>query len=342
MQGGRDPFSGFGAPFGGFGAPFGNFGGFGGRRRSLMSSFFEGRDPFEDPFFTSPFGSMFESSFFGSSGGPFLNPPTASGFVHHQPSQSTRPRGPIIEELNSDDENDEENGQVIHENPRKHGRSSQEPFVEDPDDETAEKKSRHISQRNDADQIVFTRSQPQSRSFTFQSSTVSYGGANGAYYTSSRTRRSGSDGLTFEECKEANSATGQAAHRISRGLHDKGHSVTRKLKSDGHVDTMQTLHNLNEDELTGFEQAWNGNARRHLPGWREGFSIQDDMGAGGSSNQNRPNRSGWALPAAQRSIDSAGVTSGPTPQLQRLHSNGASPSRHKLRGSGSSTQLNRH
>ncbi|KAJ0743095.1 hypothetical protein HanPI659440_Chr10g0371761 [Helianthus annuus] len=27
------------------------------------------------------------------------------------------------------------------------------------------------------------------------------------------------------------------------------------LKSDGQVDTMQTLHNINEDELTGFEKA---------------------------------------------------------------------------------------
>lgn len=30
----------------------------------------------------------------------------------------------------------------------------------------------------------------------------------------------------------------------------QGHSVTRKLKSDGHVDTMQTLHNLNQGTLS--------------------------------------------------------------------------------------------
>lgn len=29
----------------------------------------------------------------------------------------------------------------------------------------------------------------------------------------------------------------------------QGHSVTRKLKSDGRVDTRQTLHNLNESML---------------------------------------------------------------------------------------------
>lgn len=119
-----------------------------------------------------------------------------------------------------------------------------------------------------------TRSSPQANSFTFQSSTVTYGGSNGAYYTNSMTKRTGSDGvskntcfflndtniwwfvslmtcyfgfqLRFEEYKEADSVTGQAAHRVSRGIHEKGHTVTRNLKSDGQVDTMQVLHNINE------------------------------------------------------------------------------------------------
>lgn len=95
------------------------------------------------------------------------------------------------------------------------------------------------------------RSNPQAHSFTYQSSTVTYGGSNGAYYTNSMTKRTGSDGvsknaevfliknklllilsltiivcylgfqLRFEEYKEADSVTGQAAHRLSRGIHDK-------------------------------------------------------------------------------------------------------------------------
>nr|VDD40142.1 unnamed protein product [Brassica oleracea] len=108
--------------------------------------------------------------------------------------------------------------------------------------------------------------QPQTRSYSFESSTVTYGGHDGKYYTSSKTRRTGSDGLTLEESKEANTATREAAHRISRGLHNKGHTVARKLNSNGRVDTTQTLHNLNEDELADFEQSWSGNARMHLPG----------------------------------------------------------------------------
>lgn len=32
------------------------------------------------------------------------------------------------------------------------------------------------------------------------------------------------------------------------------------------------------DELVGFEEAWKGNARKHLPGWSEEFASQDALG----------------------------------------------------------------
>ncbi|KAJ8900160.1 hypothetical protein K2173_024800 [Erythroxylum novogranatense] len=67
--------------------------------------------------------------------------------------------------------------------------------------------------------------------------------------------------VLIEESKEADKTRGQATHRISRGIHDKGHSVTRKLNAEGKADTVQTLHNLDEDELTGFEATWNGNVK---------------------------------------------------------------------------------
>lgn len=44
--------------------------------------------------------------------------------------------------------------------------------------------------------MMNTGSGPQAQSFTFQSSTVTYGGSNGAYYTSSTTKRTGSDGVS--------------------------------------------------------------------------------------------------------------------------------------------------
>ncbi|MGY0406669.1 hypothetical protein, partial [Pseudoalteromonas sp. SYSU M81241] len=87
---------------------------------------------------------------------------------------------------------------------------SNEPYVEDPDDEVEEKSSKHLQHRDNYNQYNAMQSQPQAHSFTFQSSTVSYGGANGSYYTSSKTRRMGSDGLAFEESKEADTTSGQA------------------------------------------------------------------------------------------------------------------------------------
>ncbi|KAF5797606.1 putative myeloid leukemia factor [Helianthus annuus] len=286
MQGGR----GRGNPFFGFGDPFGSFGG--------IPDLFGGRDPFDDPFFTRPFGGIFSS---GPLGSPFmdLNPfgssffgPRSNPFMVEQAPRipETRPmlpnssRGPIIEELNSDDEKeqpDADDGK--NKNSREHVRSETQPYIVHPDDDfEAHVESREPIQTQFGNELNMmnnnTRSNPQAHSFTYQSSTVTYGGSNGAYYTSSMTKRAGSDGLRFEEYKEADSVTGQATHRLLRGIHDKGHTVSRNLKSDGQVDTMQVLHNINEDELDGFEEVWNGKARKHLPGWTAGSSTREGLG----------------------------------------------------------------
>ncbi|XP_061357871.1 uncharacterized protein LOC133302138 isoform X2 [Gastrolobium bilobum] len=306
-RGGRDPFFDFSDLFagsGGFGPP-----------RSLLSNFFGGRDPFDDPFFTRPFGTMFQSTPFGPSGNPFTPDVHPSGFLEHQAPEPRKPRGPIIEELNSDDEehqapeprkprgpiieelnSDDEKEDALEEkkeNPRKHGRSNNEPSVEHPDDEPEGKRIRHFQHKSENNRFNGTGPLPQSRSFCFHSSTVTYGGANGTYYTSSRTRRTGSDGVTFEECKEADSATRQAAHIVSRGLHNKGNSLSRKLNSNGKVDTVQTLYNLNEDELAGFEEAWKGKAQKYLPGWT------GSIGASTSAPDEQARQGGWALPSTE-------------------------------------------
>ncbi|XP_050227497.1 uncharacterized protein LOC126677089 [Mercurialis annua] len=300
MQGGR----GRGGPFFGFGDPFGGFGG-GFEDQSSLFSNLMGGNPFNDPFFAPPFGGMMGSSFFGSNASPF-SPMHPSPFMEHQAIEPPRrSRGPIIEELNSDDEKEEtDNGKK--DNPRKHGRPDKEPYVEDPDDEAQERKSKHVQYRNSHNRFNGNERllQPQTQSFTFQSSTVTYGGADGAYYTSSKTRRSGSDGVTIEESKEADSIAREASHRISRGLHNKGHTVARKLNSDGKVDTMQTLHNLHEDELTGFEEAWKGKARHSLPGWDGNFSGHDNMRNAGSG---QASQGGWALPSTEQNQQSRTV-----------------------------------
>lgn len=123
---GRNPFSQFGDMFAGFGG-----------HQSLTSSFFGGRDPFDDPFFTRPFGGMLgpmmnADPFNVSMGSSHMMSSHHSGFPTHGPLMNAHPspgairsNGPIIEELNSDDEvvEDEEKEHA----PKKHCRSSEGP-----------------------------------------------------------------------------------------------------------------------------------------------------------------------------------------------------------------------
>ncbi|RLN11805.1 hypothetical protein C2845_PM09G01760 [Panicum miliaceum] len=272
-QNGRDDF------FGGR-DPFAGFGGFG-PQRSLISGFFGGRDPFDDPFFTQSFGGrmmggpgMFGPSLFGPMGGPFSDMRN-DGLIEQAPPRSNG-RRPVITEL------DEEGGENA-----EHGMEGGQVQLR-----------RDLNRANSG-------GQSQARTFTYQSSSVTYGGINGAYYTASKTRRTGSDGITVEESKEADTTTKEATHRISRGIHDKGHSLTRKLKSDGKVDTTQILHNLNEDELAGFEESWKGNAGHHLPGWNQNAGAPNSDNSGNRSSSGRDWRSawGWALPGREQGRD---------------------------------------
>lgn len=272
----------------------GLFDGFG-AQRSMMSSIFGGRDPFDDPFFTRPFGSMSGSAM----SGPFGDS-----------AQVSRSKGPVIEELDNSDEGEEEEEEGYDKSARdekyeagNNNRSDKGPIVEHPDDGDNEAHSKDVSYRTDSNRVQ--GKQPQTRGVSFRK--VSYGGIDGTYYTATKTRKTGSDGVMVEESKEADRTTGQASHRLSRGLHDKGHSVTRKLNPDGKVDTMQTLHNLKEDELTGFEEAWKGNVERNFPGWSDGSNLLGNAGA--SASGHRTGLRDWALPF----VDSAGGTVGMRP-----------------------------
>ncbi|KAJ0968614.1 hypothetical protein J5N97_025531 [Dioscorea zingiberensis] len=216
-------------------------------------------------------------------------------------SKSSKSKGPIIRELSDDDDDnvEEERDEDIEvkKNPKKHSRLSKEPYVQDPDEEAKGKKMKHTDYRTVYDL--------QAHTFSVSSNFVSFGGPDGLYYTASTTRMCGGDGVTIEESKEVDAIARKAAHRLSRGLRDKGHSVTRRLNSDGRVDTMQTLYNLNQDELPNFNEAWNRSAREHLPGWNQGFDIIDNGDiTGGSSRQNEQpssteqpsTNSAWATP----------------------------------------------
>ncbi|XP_042038726.1 uncharacterized protein LOC121784611 [Salvia splendens] len=173
---------------------------------SMFPSIFGGKDPFDDPFFSRPHGAFFGSGKI-SSGNP--------GNV--QPM--SRSKGLVIEELDSDAE-DEEN------DVRSPSWANNNPLVEHPDDQDDDygkspRKLRDVS--SSANQIKVEPEKPWSHSVSFQK--VTYGGINGSYYTATTSRRTGSDGVTWEESKQADRTTGQAAHKVSRGIHDKGHSV---------------------------------------------------------------------------------------------------------------------
>lgn len=263
---------------------------------SMIPSLFGGRDPFDDPFFSHPFRSSFGHNTFGR---PAPSPEVHPSESLNEAAQTYKAVGPIIEELSSDDEGEGEgqgqgdgNRQADKENSPH--RSSKEPFVEHVDEGAdVERKANHVNYRNDNNKAEGTK--PQTRSFSFQS--VKYGGINGAYYTASTTRRTGEDGVMMEERREADMTTGQAAHRISRGIHDKGHSLTRNLTSEGKVNTMQTLHNLNEDELAGFERSWKDSVDSYLTGWSGGFNFQGNAGGTSRRNNGQPTQGGWAPPS---------------------------------------------
>ncbi|XP_023547679.1 uncharacterized protein LOC111806546 [Cucurbita pepo subsp. pepo] len=251
----------------------GGFPGFGlfGSHRSMMSNLFGERDPFDDPFFTRPFNSMLEPS------------ASNSHAAAYDKGKKDGAQGLVIQEISSDEEREVDDDLVDQKqdkNENSYG-SDKEPSVEHPDDPNDER--RIITRRGSEDNSF--GAQPKASKSSLHTCKVTYGGVDGAYYTSTRTRRVDNEGVLLEETKEADKTTGQATHRISRGIHDKGHSVTRKLNPDGKVDVLQTLHNLNEEELAGFEKAWKGNFQGHQNVPKGGFHMDPTSESSGSRNR---------------------------------------------------------
>ncbi|KAL5122621.1 Protein MICRORCHIDIA 1 [Glycine soja] len=62
----------------------------------------------------------------------------------------------------------------------------------------------------------------------------------------------------------------------------------------GRVDTRQTLHNINEDELAGSEEEWKEKGQKYLLKWTESVEASD---SNGQAEQARCE--GWALPSSE-------------------------------------------
>lgn len=142
---------------------------------------------------------------------------------------------------------------------------------------------------------------------------VAYGGIDGMYYTCSEGRMTGDDGVFLAEMKEEDKVIGESLHTISKGIHNKGHSVTTKNNPDGRTDSLQSLHNLNEDELAKFEEDWKVNADKLFPGWNNGFNMLENAGTKWLGWDGFPNWSGWggwALPSALEADSGAVVPAG--------------------------------
>lgn len=287
----------------------GGFPGFGlfGSHRSMMSNLFGERDPFDDPFFTRPFGSMFESSV------------SDSHTSAYDKGKKDGAHGLVIQEISSDEEMEEDDDLRDQKKDRNENNSGsgKEPSVEHPDDSNDE--CQIMTHRGSEDNSF--RVQPKARKSSMHSCKVTYGGVDGAYYSSTRTRRVDDEGVLLEETKEADKTTGQATHRISRGIHDKGHSVTRKLNPDGKVNVVQTLHNLNEEELPGFDQAWNGNFQGHKYIPKGEFHMDPNAESSGSRNNEMIS---WGFPSfAERRTEHDGArvssSSGRTKKVIRIN-----------------------
>ncbi|CAM6126064.1 unnamed protein product [Calypogeia fissa] len=303
MNGG---FPAFPDPFAGFGG-FGGLGGFGGRPGSLLTNMFENDPFFSDPFFSRTFGAPFGAGgIFGPSGifnsdifgvgqhqghGEFLEqrPYTspAEGNRRNIQIEGSRRGGVKIEEL-PDDHDIVGAGQ---------SNSNEEPIVEHPEDD--DEKTETFRYQPRSDQLASSRSQSRRqtqsaynpvRTYSFQSSSVVYGGSNGQYYSSQTRRRQGPDGVIEEEHQEKDTTSGMESHRLSHGLHERGRSMTRKRNAEGREEKLETLHNLEEDEVQDFERTWETMAEKSLPKWNKSSSSQRL----GSSSKSYP-----ALPSSR-------------------------------------------
>ncbi|KAL3829571.1 hypothetical protein ACJIZ3_018373 [Penstemon smallii] len=219
-----------------------------------MSNFFGGKDPFDHPFFSHPFGG--KSPFF------------TRLFDDNRPDASRKQI--TIEELNPNGDDDSSN--VVWQKNK-------------PNKELSFKDSNEFP--TGVQSVSYQR--------------VSYGGVDGMYYTSSVGRRTGGDGVVLMEMKEEDKTVGESLHTISKGIHDKGHSFTTKRSSDGRIDSLQTLHNLNEDELDGFEENWKITADKVLPGWSNGFNLLENSGVTIKNpwDDDFASWGGWPLPTLE-------------------------------------------
>ncbi|KAL3697406.1 hypothetical protein R1sor_011482 [Riccia sorocarpa] len=315
-RGGGGMFPGFGDPFAAFGRP------------NFLTDMFDNDPFFNDPFFTRPFGSLLGNSgglfgpgsFFGPSPFPQAGFPNNGRqiFIDQRPSnpQPEAPRrGVHIEELPEDHDIGEGAGPS----------TNREPIVEHPDDEAGESTDLtpyqpEVRTHRSRDTNVAPRQQSANAPFTYsyQSSSVTYGGANGPYYAAHSSRRRGPDGVYEEEHAEKDITSGREHHHVVHGLGNKGRALTRKRNAEGREEKFEMLHNLAEDEVHGFERTWETQAQQAFPRHR---SSSQRLGSGSGSGT----RSRAALPSSDGPASIQDLDRVPNPEPRPVSSQGVRP-----------------
>jgi hypothetical protein len=76
------------------------------------------------------------------------------------------------------------------------------------------------------------------------------------FYSSSTTSYSGADGVTHAKRKTYNSATGKTELAEMRALGDQAVAVKREIDADGRVEDAVARKNLDDGDLTDFNERW--------------------------------------------------------------------------------------
>ncbi|KAI5081796.1 hypothetical protein GOP47_0001539 [Adiantum capillus-veneris] len=147
-------------------------------------------------------------------------------------------------------------------------RRAPSPIIEHPDDDV------QLDSWNQRRWMQMPNSANHEGAYTFSSSSVCYDGPKGAYYAATKTRRGGPQGVVEERFEEQDSTKNKHTKRMSRGLGNKGHSITfQKDTKTGKVDENEILHNLAEEEAHNFDRKWEQEAEKFLPGWKNDKDI---------------------------------------------------------------------
>eukprot|EP01025_Chloroclados_australasicus_P039970 TRINITY_DN4162_c0_g1_i3.p1 TRINITY_DN4162_c0_g1~~TRINITY_DN4162_c0_g1_i3.p1 ORF type:complete len:350 (-),score=42.83 TRINITY_DN4162_c0_g1_i3:382-1431(-) len=260
-----------------------------------------------DPFFNDPFAHMEQqmrnmqrmmnqafggSSMFGSGTGmggmgmfdndPFFQQPQQLlGPYQQQMPRQRHVNPPQLEEIDNDAEGDQ------------YVRANGEPIVEEPDDEgyQNQQQQNNYQQRRSGggfqDQRLGSRlnnnlsamdnliansrnmgpgSQFQSYSYSsFQSS-----GPGGTSYRETQQTNVGPGGVLESRRSVRDGRSGKEQYEVTRGLQGRGRTVQRTRFQDGREEAVDTLHNLDPQQATTFEQEWQQHADSSLAGNRLG------------------------------------------------------------------------